>query len=321
MATASASAHVGPREPRGVTVADMLALVVGVAVVAWLPWSNWPQFVGRRGPTPWVADPMAWAIVAEGLGKACLAMVPVVLARRARFGGPMRPGEFLAACGGLFWLSWGIEIRLFQAWLTRQLGEVWVGPDYPAVESLQWRKLITWPKTVGLTTLAATAIVVIVIGRKRLPAWVVAAASMLAWIGLLEGGFPLLRDGFSRSVLAPISRAGHPVVANAIGAFTDDFPMFLLVAWFAVVAALGPGREGRQRTLVQWACIALAASAFAAEVGIRVLIDYLSLWSGTRASDFWRELSLKSVALILAIGVSVALFGHLDPARSRPSEI
>jgi hypothetical protein len=28
-------------EPVGMTVADTLAIVVGVAIVAWLPWSNW----------------------------------------------------------------------------------------------------------------------------------------------------------------------------------------------------------------------------------------------------------------------------------------
>lgn len=303
-------------EPRSPTLADLLAVVAGVAVVAWLPWGNWPEFVRSGGPADWVAAPGAWAMVSEAFGKACLAMVPVVLVRRAQFGGRMRPGEFLAACGGLYWLTWGVETRLFLAWMARRTGEAPAMMTIPAADYRQWRELVTWPRTLGMTTLAVAALVAIVVGRRRWPAWIVAAASMLAWIGLQEGGLPLLRDRISRHVLAPLDQAGHPILAEAIDAFTTAFPRLLLYAWPSVVAALGPRGEGRRRTWVQWASLGLAASAFVAEILIRVLIDFSGIRIGNPAALVWMDLGLQALALALAIGISVAL-SRMDPPWSQ----
>ena len=76
------------------TIADAMVLVFGVALALSLPWSNgWVQ-----EPQP-VMEPR-WRIVSwffeEAIETASLALIPLMLYRRARFGGLCRPGELLS---------------------------------------------------------------------------------------------------------------------------------------------------------------------------------------------------------------------------------
>ncbi len=89
----------GPRhariEPTVTTIADLLALAAGVALAASLEWySGWAAQLGAMATTP------TWYLrlyyLMEGLQKCLVAMTPVVVARRIRYGGPIRPSEFLA---------------------------------------------------------------------------------------------------------------------------------------------------------------------------------------------------------------------------------
>jgi hypothetical protein len=77
------------------TIADSIALVFGVALAMSLPWYHlWSQ-----RPQP-VMEPR-WRItslfVEEAVGKASLALIPLMLFRHARLGGLCRPGELLLA--------------------------------------------------------------------------------------------------------------------------------------------------------------------------------------------------------------------------------
>jgi hypothetical protein len=92
-----------PTPPRSgrISVTDLGVLVLGVAVALSFPWFN-----------PWVQPPNEpfreprWRIISlfveEAVGKASLALIPLMLYRRARLGGLCRPGELLlpicAAC-------------------------------------------------------------------------------------------------------------------------------------------------------------------------------------------------------------------------------
>ena len=81
------------QRPRTMTIADSMVLVIGVAVVLALPWYNgWVE-----KPQP-VMEPR-WRIilwfVEEAVGKVSLALIPLMMYRRARFGGLCRPGELL----------------------------------------------------------------------------------------------------------------------------------------------------------------------------------------------------------------------------------
>lgn len=76
-------------------VADLIMLIVGVALALALPWGNeWQQM-----PQP-VMEPR-WRIIGqfieEAVGKTAFALIPLVLWRRARLGGICRPAELLLA--------------------------------------------------------------------------------------------------------------------------------------------------------------------------------------------------------------------------------
>src|SRR4051812_24659862 len=80
-------------EPRWMTLADLVAMVAGVALAMTLPSraSGWPPYV----PPP----PLLYIVLIAGLRLAMAAgqvLALVVLARRARYGGPVRPGEWFA---------------------------------------------------------------------------------------------------------------------------------------------------------------------------------------------------------------------------------
>jgi hypothetical protein len=94
--------------PRSITIADSIVLVFGVALAMSLPWYNrWLQ-----QPQP-VMEPR-WRIISlfveEAIGKASLALIPIMLYRRARLGGLCRPGELLlavcASCALAEQVSW-----------------------------------------------------------------------------------------------------------------------------------------------------------------------------------------------------------------------
>src|SRR5579883_815622 len=96
------------------TIADSLVLVFGIALALSLPWYNgWVQL-----PQP-VMEPW-WRIISlfveEPVGKASLALIPLMLYRRARLGGLCRPGELLLAVCASYGHSWAITTF----WTTRR---------------------------------------------------------------------------------------------------------------------------------------------------------------------------------------------------------
>jgi hypothetical protein len=75
------------REPISITLADLLALVVGSALAVSLPQLHWPSDRIAIGNVP-VPGWFAWLfVIAEAAMKVCLALIPVILGRRARYGG------------------------------------------------------------------------------------------------------------------------------------------------------------------------------------------------------------------------------------------
>jgi hypothetical protein len=91
---ASRKAGVG-RETRSLTLADLLLLVVGFALVFSLPWLTYPGqgiTVGRVRMPGWTV----WLyILQEAAAKVGVILAPAILARRIRYGGLPRPGDWL----------------------------------------------------------------------------------------------------------------------------------------------------------------------------------------------------------------------------------
>src|SRR4051812_37826810 len=84
-------------EPVWFTTADLIALVIGCSLALAMPWHNSPTaqmgFAGGLMPRSF-----AYLVALDELiRKACLALVPVFLARRARFVGRGRALESLVA--------------------------------------------------------------------------------------------------------------------------------------------------------------------------------------------------------------------------------
>src|SRR4051812_12080600 len=87
----------GLEEPRGITLADLTALVAGFALTFAMPWYGF-----QPGEVPWLRPALDWhwpyrvtATIEEGIERICLALTLVVLGRRIRYGGLVRPAEFL----------------------------------------------------------------------------------------------------------------------------------------------------------------------------------------------------------------------------------
>src|SRR4051794_33955021 len=135
------------REPTAVTLADLLALVAGVAIVATIPWFYWFHPSDFRGPWPrWL--PYLWA-TRQFLAMGCLALVPVIIARRVIFGSLVRPAEFLACCGGLPELTYGIQCRLLTSWFWLRHGII-TPPAMPVSVGNEWQQGPYWTWKHGL---------------------------------------------------------------------------------------------------------------------------------------------------------------------------
>ncbi len=174
------------REPTAVTLADLLALVVGVAVVATIPWYYWLHPFDFKGPWPrWL--PYLWA-TRQLLAMGCLALVPVIIARRAVFGGLVRPAEFLACCGGLPQLVF--ESSAFWMMSTAH-GIVIFTPrdEMPVSVGQEWEQGPYWTWKHQLLIVAVLATVAFLLGRRRLPGWALTVLLMIAWAGF-QGTVP-----------------------------------------------------------------------------------------------------------------------------------
>ena len=120
------------RRPRAIALIDLMALVAGVALV--LPLRE--VFGDSWITAVQVSEPWATFLkVGEFTSKAGIALVPVILIQRFRFGGIFRPAEWLlitnatrsvhwrlALAGGMDWaarsLGWGPGAGRFRAWYT-----------------------------------------------------------------------------------------------------------------------------------------------------------------------------------------------------------
>jgi hypothetical protein len=104
------------REPTSITLADLSSLVVGAALVFRLPQLHHPTDRIRIGNFPmpgWVA---CLFVIGEVGMKAGLAVTPVIMARRVRYGGLPRPADWLAILFGLALLH--EVVRVFE-WMKR----------------------------------------------------------------------------------------------------------------------------------------------------------------------------------------------------------
>lgn len=302
------------REPTAVTLADLLALVVGVALVATIPWYYWLHPFDFRGPWPrWL--PYLWA-TRQLLAMACLALVPVIIARRAIFGGLVRPAEFLACCGGLPQLTFGIESLLMMSWLRLQHGIVifTVRDEMPVSVGREWRQGPYWTWKHGLLIVAVLATVAFLLGRRRLPGWLLTVLLMIAWVGF-EGTLPEQMSW----VVGRLIRLGYggPIGGLAgvfIGASTRLLPRFLFFAVPALVALRDVGRPAPRWSWLEWAGLGLSALLLLASE----TAETIRLHAMYRGGGYWLQEALpRALTMLVAVVLAIFIAHRLGPAWSR----
>jgi hypothetical protein len=288
-------ASIQPRtEPIAFTLADLAALVLGVALVAALPWYM-PRNMnfGGVGSNWWYAP---LHLAREAIGKACLALVPVILARCARYRRIARPAELLGAFCGMPWLTTAID-RLPSMHVLRPVPGV--------ANSLHlFQSALYWHWKEGLLAVALMAALAVALGRKRLPGWALSALLIIASPGIHD----------SVELLHPLAESLGSAfrldeLAVELLTFCVVGPiLILLYAVPAIAALLTPNR----RSWLDWAALSLAAALYLASE----IVFHAADWSTGQASLLWK-MELVFVAVMLAsIALSFLIVRRVGPKWS-----
>jgi hypothetical protein len=306
-------------EPAGVTLLDLAALVAGVALVLALPWFYRPHPLADLGPWPrWLPRVQ---LVRQLLEVAGLALVPVVIARRAAYGGLARPAEFLAACCGLPALAWGVEWLMVRAYVFRRSGlfiPLTTNFGLPGTEVNEWRNgpHQDWMLALFVTGLLASALWVLV--RRRWPGCAVTALLMLAWIGLYEAGPTYVSRWVDVSLRWAMSVERIGVTAGYLIGFTvREFPRALIYAVPARVALRDVRRSAPRLTWLERAGVGLAVVLFPVSEVIRHV-----LLASTSGGGSWLPSSINHVlGVLVAAAVAFAVSKRLSAAWSRMAAV
>jgi hypothetical protein len=300
--------------PQGQSLADIAALVAGVAIVLWLPWLHRPEWI-RGSPwsmATWVSDPQPLLIAGEALGNVALALVPLVIVRSARLGRWPRSGEFLLACLGLPWLAQGIHDRLMLAWL-RQNGIDGGMLNVPVPASQRWMALTRSLFPEGWLAVAVVAAIALIVGRKRFPGWLLGALLMVAWLGLREVVLEWRWHEVVSALFRPFS-AADPRVLEVPYRVCLWFPTFFLFAVPAASAIVGrPGEAGPRRSLLERIGLILGAPLLVTSCAARLI----TLYSGQPWRGFVTEASTYVATLFVASVLAALIVLRLDPAWRR----
>jgi hypothetical protein len=292
-------------EPAGITVADLVALVGGAAVAVALPWQFGAPFFRPAAIGTWLGSRALLQFTGLALSRACLALVPVVLARRARYGGVARPAEFLAAVCGLTLLPQAADHLLF----TLRAGfDPWA--SWTSLQSLtdeettrrdeawyHWQDEMYWPWTLGMLAVACAAVLALAFGRRRWPGWLQTVLLLLAWLGFGRGVWGFGADFFSLEKARNTTAAGRVLCAAGISAAClVPFKLFFDVpagaAWHRFRSAHAP-----RPSWLEWLALGLCATLFMATYPLHFFANYPpGFWAWK-----WGFLPTTVVAVVLGL--------------------
>ena len=149
-------------EPKGCTMGDLMALTLGVAIASSLSWYHTASNTGRignRAAPRWYA---AAELGFESLQKGCVALTPVILLRRVRFGGPLQPWEFLPIVTAISQVALAISRWPIVGLLSRSL-------DPPHELQVNLEVLHIWH--LSEIAVGSFAALILLSGRRRLAGW------------------------------------------------------------------------------------------------------------------------------------------------------
>ncbi len=288
-------------EPRGSTMADLLALTAGVALAASLDWySTWTQLRTINGATApgWY---IAESFLRESLQKGCAALLPVIVARRVRYGGPIRPAEFLA-------LTLGFPRLLLSLERLPGLGLVYEQPGRPGFYTVNPDTYDLWEQIQA--AVGVLAAVLFVLRRRRPPPWVAGLLLVVAWHGAFDGGSHFLQKGINERLIAMTDVVQTRRLIGILASFPNAAISFLPFA----AAAFDLRRSGRRAwTWVEWAAMGQAVGFMALARAHYLIRSYLE---GPRAT-FLEVRGPGITQTIAAIGLALAIVRRFGPAWRR----
>jgi hypothetical protein len=291
-------------EHRAVTLGDLAALVTGIALVMVLPsrQSNWPHPTDFLGPWPkW----LPWIFcLRQALGASCVVLVPVVLWRRACYGGLARPAEFLALCAGMPFLADSIEIALIRQSYRVRTGQALPGSGLEGIATSftsQWSEYSHWLWQLSLLLLAALALAAFLIGRRKLPGWLLTTLLIGAWLGAYEAGVELAEGWIFALILRITGQPMGEMAGVLLFAVVGHLPRFVLYTVPAIAAIRDVRRAGPPRpTWLEWTSLCLAAALFLVAESTEVV----RIYSVAGPGESWAvETLVRAVTLLAALGL------------------
>jgi hypothetical protein len=291
-------------EHRAITLSDLAALVAGVAFVMVLPRSQsyWPYRVDFLGPWPkW----LPWCFcLRQTLGAVCMVLAPVILRRRMAYGGFARPAERLALFTAMPFFADAIETGLKRLHYRMRFGHSLAGyslDGMPTSISMEWWDRVRWIWELAILISSGLALAVFLLGRRRLPGWLLTAIVPIAWLGAYRSAPPLV-FGVLLWVIehvfgSPINGQVIEVLWAAVG-YVPRFTLYLVPAIVALLS-LRPF-ELAPPTWLEWTSLAIPIALFATSEPT----ELIRLYSTMPNLRFWLiEAGLREGAILAAVAM------------------
>ena len=277
-------ARSSPGESRGTTLADLILLTAGSALLWVIPWFGFAPsrvaWIPARWDWQWVY--VMTAISTEGAERLCLVLMILVFARKLRSGGVVHPAEYLLGY---------VAIRLF---LTPRAGSMWA-------------LFVGSPAGIGSAfAVVSLSSLAILGGRGRCPGSIGTTLRLVAYASL-----GCLNVGVGEQAYRLVLSAGWPPGCEIPLLGLVSFPgRFLFAAPYAAAAWNSPRRRHRW-SWIEWSGVVLATGWF---LGEQAHI-FASAIHSTPIWYFMTCVVADWVLMLAAISISLGVGRRLGPVR------
>lgn len=285
---------------RGLTLADLMALTLGVAVATALAWYSGTAASSRVGGRPAPGWYVAGNRTIEVCQKTCIALSVVILFRNWRLGGTLRPAEALPMFEGL-------PPAMFSLSKWHVFGIYYLDdPSRPWNVSVNLEALHLW--MMAQVALGFLALVLVAARRRHLPGWAAGVLIVVAYNRLTE---PL--EHFFRKWANPQfeSLDLSPVASLLAYSALVEIPIAVLGYLPIVAAAVDFGRRDRpRRSWSEWSGMLLGMTIYLL-VRARYFAQY---WLSPTPSGPPTEILVIDA---IAFGIGVLLVWRFGPRLRR----